>query len=150
MSALSPAELACLYAWRAHEDAHGDVPSRKVLAARLGVSAARVKDLLTGLVDKGELEPDDVGPIGPQRDPKRPHGHGLTPREQEIMDLSDADLSAEAIARELRIDLGYVRATIRNFDFAHCWHNSDRADRKTREADRRYQAALAASGGRYR
>lgn len=72
--------------------------------------------------------------------------YGLTPREQEIMDLHDAGRSNAQIVRRLSTDAGYVAATIRNYAFASCWSNSARFERKVRASDRLYVAALAAAG----
>lgn len=146
MSAPSSSELAALHFWRVYEDQHGVPPTRKAIAAALGVSVLRVKNLLQGLEEKGELEPEEVGPIGPAG---RGPSHGLSPREQEIMDLSDGGRSAEQIAGALRIDLSYVRATIRNFDFAHCWDNSARFERAARVGSIKLAAAIAATGGAF-
>ena len=76
-------------------------------------------------------------------------GHGLSPREQAIMDAHDADEPATIIADRLSLDLAYVLQIIRTYDFGRCWSNSDSFHNRARAACRAHAAALAATGRSY-
>lgn len=75
--------------------------------------------------------------------------HGLSAREQQIMDLHDDGAKPGVIARMLALNTGYVVQIIRTYDFALCWANTTRFERGVRAAEAAYREALAASGGRY-
>jgi DNA-binding NarL/FixJ family response regulator len=144
VSTLSRDEAALLALW----DAADGIATPGELARGLGVSAQRAKALLAGLVAKGVLDADEVGPLAPRKS-EREHGHGLSPREEEIMNLADAGMEPEAIQRQLRIDLGYIRSTIRNYAFDTCWSNSARFEQAARIASAKLAAAIAATGRRF-
>ena len=80
---------------------------------------------------------------------RQPREGGLTAREQDVIDGYEAGEGREALARRLKLHPQYVAQIVRTFAFAHVWNVGDRQERAIREADRQYQAALAATGKRY-
>ncbi|MDE0880528.1 MAG: hypothetical protein OSB00_17990 [Sphingomonas bacterium] len=72
------------------------------------------------------------------------YAHGITDREREVLDRSDVGVPATTIAREVGLDLGYVRQLIRMYAI------SDRTERLWRKSatasNRAYVDAIAATG----
>lgn len=81
-------------------------------------------------------------------DPDKRH-HGLSAREQEIMDLHDAGISEKMIATELGIKRITVRGIVQRYDFTSVWNASNDFDRMVRQGSRNLAAACAASGGQF-
>jgi hypothetical protein len=79
----------------------------------------------------------------------QPRQSGLTAREQDVIDGYEAGEDKAALASRLGLHPQYVGQIVRTFAFAHVWNVGDRQERAIREADRQYQAALAATGKRY-
>lgn len=79
-----------------------------------------------------------------------PHGHGLSLGERRIMELHDTGaFTPREIAAQLHYALEYVRQVINLYSFQTCWTAGTVAEQAIRAADRRYAAALAATGKRY-
>jgi len=74
-------------------------------------------------------------------------GHGPTEREAQILDMSDAGVSADAIATELGLNVNYVRARIR--DLSGNWGANVRFDAMVRKGSIALAKACARSGGRF-
>lgn len=83
--------------------------------------------------------------------PQRPHGEafGMFDCERRIMEMSDSGCGAREIAAELDVEPRYVSAVIGRYNFASLGSQMSAAEAATRHADRLFQRALAASGGRF-
>lgn len=78
-----------------------------------------------------------------------PAHHGLSAREQEIMDLYDAGDSEAAIAAQLDLQRPYVRQVVQWFDFQTVWCQGNRFDAMVRRGSQALAAACARTGGRF-
>jgi hypothetical protein len=73
-----------------------------------------------------------------------PSGHGLSPREQQIMDRHDADVPAAAIAQELTLKLSYVRRTIKSYSGS--WSQNNKFEAMVRAGSIALASACAQTG----
>ena len=81
-------------------------------------------------------------------DPDKRH-HGLSAREQQIMDLHDAGVSEKMIAEELTLKRQYVRQIIQLYDFTSVWNAGNKFDRMVAEGSRMLALAIERTGRRF-
>lgn len=79
----------------------------------------------------------------------RSHEHGITPREQQIMDLYESGVPMLRICADLKLGYGTLQNIVYRYNFANIDREMNRIEAAIRSADRAYQRALAGSGGRF-
>lgn len=82
----------------------------------------------------------------PQQGPRH---HGLSHREQEIMDLHDGGISEKMIATELALDRGYVRQIIQRYDFTSVWNAGNKFDAMVAQGSQALARAIERTGKRF-
>ncbi|MBY0306418.1 MAG: LuxR C-terminal-related transcriptional regulator [Sphingomonas sp.] len=75
--------------------------------------------------------------------------HGLSAREQEIMDLFAGGASEKDIATQLNVSRRYIHQTIGHYNFASVWSHGNRFNQMVVRGTKALAAACAASGGRF-
>lgn len=75
--------------------------------------------------------------------------HGLSAREQEIMDLHDAGVSDRMIAAEMKLQRHYVRQIIQMYDFTSVWAAGNKFDRMVVKGSDALAQAIARTGRRF-
>ena len=75
--------------------------------------------------------------------------HGLSKREQEIMDLHDAGVSQKIIADELGLQRQYVRQIIQLYDFPSVWNAGNKFDAMVAQGSQALARAIERTGKRF-
>lgn len=73
----------------------------------------------------------------------------MTPREQQVVDLIDAGVPAQRVARLTGLSVGYVRQLGRTYNFDSLDRQEQRRHAAIRVASIAHAAALLATGKRY-
>ncbi len=77
------------------------------------------------------------------------NSHGLSKREQEIMDLHDAGISQKMIAEQLRLQRSYVRQTVQYYDFTSVWNAGNKFDAMVVAGSQALARAIERTGKRF-
>lgn len=75
--------------------------------------------------------------------------HGLSAREQEIMDLHDAGVSEKMIASEMGIKRITVRGIIQRYDFTSVWSAGNKFDAMVAQGSQALARAIERTGKRF-
>lgn len=78
-----------------------------------------------------------------------PAMHGITPREQQVIDLYESGLDPARIARSMGVSRKYASSIISTYAFHRVWGAGDKFNAMVRQGTADLARAIARSGGQF-